>query len=505
MFASGMVTLATAAEPAMNTAKSTAKQSTKQATATWKARSKVDSKVKKVSARQVDEGVETAAKLVDQAAQAITDDVQSAVEQAPAALPEKTSAAEATELPVKPVESGSMSPSGESATTEVIEEVVPVSVSTGLCPPGRLWVRKEVLLWWMDGQDTPPLVTTSPNGTPVSQAGVLGQPGTSVLFGGPLNDDLNVGGRFQVGYWLDKCNTCGIQAGFFFLGQNDTNFNATSDGSSIIARPFFDADPQTNAQNSELVSYPGVLRGSVDVDSSTSILGADLGFRHMLCSKNSCAPACTSTCCSVPGVYCCRWDVVSGFQYLRLRDNIGITENLTSLGQGPVSPGTTFLVNDRFKAQNNFYGFDIGTVGTCYRGRWFIEGLGRIGIGAVDRNVRITGNTVVTVPGGSTTNQQGGLLTQPTNIGDYHDTTFGVMPQVGLNVGYQVCKYARVYAGYSFLGLSGVARAGEQIDPVVNSTQLGGGTLVGPARPAFVWNDSFFWAQGVNIGLDCRF
>ncbi len=335
----------------------------------------------------------------------------------------------------------------------------------------------------MDGQDAPALVTASPNGTPVSQAGVLGQPGTSVLFGGPLNDDLNVGGRFQVGYWLDKCNTCGIQAGFFFLGQNDSNFNATSDGSTIIARPFFDANPQTNAQNAQLVSFPGVLQGGVNVDSSTSILGADVGFRHMLCSKGTCAPACASTNCNVPGVYCCRWDLISGFQYFRLRDNIGITEDLTSTNQPNVVPGTRLLVNDRFKAQNDFYGFDIGTVGSCYRGRWFIEGLGRIGIGAVDRSLQITGNTVVTVPGGSVSNQSGGLLAQPTNIGNYNDCVFSVMPQVGVNVGYQVCRFARVYAGYSFLGVSGVARAGEQIDPVVNSTQIGGGRwLVQPGR-----------------------
>ncbi|MBY0589389.1 BBP7 family outer membrane beta-barrel protein [bacterium] len=423
------------------------------------------------------------------------------------------------ELPVKPVDAGasptSLPSTGDSTvlpstTGEVIEDSVddcevPVSVSCGLCPPGRLWARKEVLLWWMDGQGTPPLVTTSPNGTPGSQAGVLGQPGTQVIFSGPLNDDFNVGGRFQAGYWLDKCNTIGIQTGFFFLGQNSSSYTASSDGSSIIARPFNDVRPSLNAQNSELVSFPGALSGSVGVDSTTSILGGNIALRKLLCCKNSCAPACASTNCNVPGVYCCRWDCISGFQYFRLADNVSISENLTALNSGPAVPGTNIRLNDRFNTQNNFYGYDIGTVGSCYRGRWFLEGLFSIGIGAVQRTALISGNTTTTVPGGSRTVSNGGLLAQPTNIGQYDDTQFSVMPQVGLNVGYQVCKYARVFAGYTFLGITGIARAGEQIDPVLNSTQLGGGTLAGSSRPAFNWNDSFFWAQGVNIGLDCRF
>ena len=51
-------------------------------------------------------------------------------------------------------------------------------------PPGRFWLRGEYLMWWTSGMDLPPLVTTSPQGTPQNQAGVLGQSGTTILFGG---------------------------------------------------------------------------------------------------------------------------------------------------------------------------------------------------------------------------------------------------------------------------------------------------------------------------------
>ena len=47
----------------------------------------------------------------------------------------------------------------------------------------RLWFRGEALLWWTRGGQTPPLLTTSPGSTPQAQAGVLGQPNTTILFG----------------------------------------------------------------------------------------------------------------------------------------------------------------------------------------------------------------------------------------------------------------------------------------------------------------------------------
>ena len=46
-----------------------------------------------------------------------------------------------------------------------------------------IWFQAEYLLWWIQGNPLPPLVTTSPEGTPQSNAGVLGAAGTGILFG----------------------------------------------------------------------------------------------------------------------------------------------------------------------------------------------------------------------------------------------------------------------------------------------------------------------------------
>ena len=97
----------------------------------------------------------------------------------------------------------------------------------------------------------------------------------------------------------------------------------------------------------------------------------------------------------------------------------------------------------------------------------------------------------------------------PSNIGRYNWDVFAVVLEFPINVGYQVTKQLRVFVGYTFLYASKVLRPGDQIDRVVNTTQipppLAAGTLIGPARPAFHFKDTDFWAQGINFGLEFRF
>ena len=87
----------------------------------------------------------------------------------------------------------------------------PRVAATGDCAGGdcaadacRLWGSAEYLLGWTRGQLLPPLVTTSPAGTPVGTVGVLGQPTTTILYGNThVNTEGRDGGRFELGYWLN--------------------------------------------------------------------------------------------------------------------------------------------------------------------------------------------------------------------------------------------------------------------------------------------------------------
>lgn len=341
----------------------------------------------------------------------------------------------------------------------------------------------------------PPLVTSSPVGTPRDMAGVLGAPGTRVLFGDErLNDGTRSGFRLRVGGWLDDCQTCGIEASYFFLGRSNDNF---SGGGGILARPFYNIvnarqDAQLvniPGQDSQLINFPGVVSGTVTAESSNCFSGFDVNFRKNL----------KCDCCS-------RTDFLVGFRYLNLKDDLTIREDLLVTDQaGNLAPGTRFQLFDTFSTRNEFYGPQFGLTGEMRRGATFVNWRGLIAFGTTHKDVTIAGGTTITPPNGAPAVYQGGLLALPTNIGRYSKNDFSVVPELNLNVGYQVTENARVFVGYSFIYWSNVTRAGDVIDTVINPTQLPPGTLSGPARPAFTWNDSEFWAHGISFGAELRY
>jgi hypothetical protein len=351
-------------------------------------------------------------------------------------------------------------------------------------PPGRVWASAEYLLWWTKGDHLPPLLTTSPVGTPLADAGVLGRPGTSVLFGDErVNDDARSGGRFTLGAWLNCAHTTGIEGNFFFLGEETTEFSAESTGTPILARPFFDV--WSGANNSLKVAFPGLVSGSFEARATSELWGADVYLRQNLC-------------CGC----CCRVDLLAGYRYLSLDEDLNISE--IEIGTNPDDPlvGVPFFINEGFSASNDFHGGQIGIIAEWARCRTFVRFVGKVALGANSRTVEING--VTRVNGLPPSN--GGFLALPSNIGRYDSTEFAVVPEVGLTVGYQITPRLRVMMGYTFLYWTNVARPGDQIDLAVNTSQppLGNG-LVGQPRPAFSFNDSDFWAHGLSFGVELRY
>src|SRR5207237_7661206 len=80
----------------------------------------------------------------------------------------------------------------------------------------RFWAEAEYLRWTVKGDKLPALVTTSPPGTPPAQRGVLGFPGTAVLFGdSTVNDGWRSGGRAGPGFGSVDRRRAGLGPGFF--------------------------------------------------------------------------------------------------------------------------------------------------------------------------------------------------------------------------------------------------------------------------------------------------
>src|SRR5262249_62079111 len=174
-----------------------------------------------------------------------------------------------------------------------------------------------------------------------------------------------------------------------------------------------------------------------------------------------------------------------------------------------VAPGSNMLVIDNFATKNQFNGGQLGVDGEYRYNRWFVGGTFKLAMGVMSETVSINGSTVFLVPGVMPSVQRGGLLALPTNIGTRHNDQFAVIPEVGLRLGYQVTNNLRVFVGYSFLYASSVARPGDQINPVINKTQLptvfGPSPLSGAPAPIPLFRHTDFWAQGVNFGLEFKY
>ena len=365
--------------------------------------------------------------------------------------------------------------------------------SRGVCGPcccspreNRLWVRGEYLLWWTKGSNLPPLVTTSPAGTDPDVSGVLGQSGTSVLFGGGLAGlNANSGWLAAMGYWFDDCQRIGIEAGYLGFGQETTRFSASNLGTPIIARPFYDAKYST--QDAILVAHPEFLEGSVSCELSSRLQAVEVLLRRNVFQGD-----------------CDKVDFLIGWRFARLDESLRIDQySVWPQSQGPIIAGTTKSFYDLFDAQNQFNGAEFGFAYQERIGRWALGAVMKLGLGCTHSRVLIDGMTTTTVPGGGTTSFAGDLLAQETNIGVYAQNQFALMPELGVTLGCDLTCQLRATFGYTFLYWSQVARPAGQLD--TNASQLPPETPTGSLQPAFAFNMSDYWAQGLNFGLEYRF
>lgn len=378
----------------------------------------------------------------------------------------------------------------------LVESVMPASGSDSFLGgetsnpgwPYRFYGKAEYLLWWTKGADLPPLVTTGPE----SSLGIIGQPGTTILFGNGREDhDLRSGGRFTLGWWWDECQTIGLESSTFFLGRRSAGFAVGSDSTPLIARPFFSLNQ--GAETAEVAAFPGRVTGTVNVDMPNRLWGTQLNVRKNWCRS-----------CDF------NLDLLVGARYLELEEGLTVIEDLRNSVQiGQFAPGTRFLVQDSFDTRNQFYGGQVGAQAEWRRGPWFLDLRGTVALGNTRQTVNINGNQAVTSPAGVTSRFLGGLLALPTNSGRFRRDDFSVVPEVGVNLGYQVGPNLRMFVGYNFLYWSNVLRPGDQIDRVLDETQIPNfGSSAGRAglgRPIVPFKSTDFWAQGVSFGVELRY
>ncbi len=351
--------------------------------------------------------------------------------------------------------------------------------------PDRFWLRADYLMWWTSGMKLPPLVST----------GVLGAPG--VLEGdSTIGADGRSGFRTTVGMWLGCQDVWALQFDYLSLGERDTNFFASSADYPTLGRPIYDM----------LLIQPGAepVNGTIAVATKDYFqsAGALLSYNVWNCGARYAGPAVCDSCDGedcIPLPWSYRMDALAGFRYYNLSDAVVIDENTTVSNNST----TTYQIEDNFRARNDFYGSELGLRMRATRGPWAFDFTMKVAAGNTHETVTITGLTT----DGGTTNS--GVLASGANLGTFQRDEFTMIPELSMEVGYQVNRHLRAYVGYDILYWGCVQRAADQIDVMVDPLNVKSDPNYAPSAalpaPTFPDRQTSFWAQGVNVGVELKF
>ena len=359
--------------------------------------------------------------------------------------------------------------------------------SNGNAPRG--WVSVDYLHWWVtNGPVNVPLVTT---GNPASATGgAIGDPSTRVLFG---NSSVNFGGlnggRVSAGYWFGCDSRVGVEASGFLFQQRSSTFSAASDaaGNPLLALPF---QTTNGVEARTIISTPTIQiagatpqTGGVTITSTTRLWGAD--FNGVLNVYRDCN---------------CSLDLLAGFRYFDLQESLTLNANthitLVPERVGGITRRFDATLFDNFNTRNQFYGGQLGSRAAYQTGRFSAEFLGLVALGSTQHLLYNGGATGVFLNGVQQAGVPGGQYTKTSNLGNFHTSSFSVIPQAQVKLGYDITKHLRATIGYDLMFWNNVNRPGNEIDHVIGPQP---GT-----RPAPLDNHSSIWAQGVSVGLEYR-
>jgi len=383
----------------------------------------------------------------------------------------------------------------------------------GMFPCGALWgsgervyVRMQYLNWQMDGVDAPAFVTTSPDGTVQNESGVLGFPDTTILFGNQsFHGEGRSGGRLTAGYWLSSDDVFGIEFDAWGLEDSTASYFANSDGSPILARPYFNTFPEVGdpGQDSSIIARPNTIKdfpffgdqevdlaGNIGIDLRSRVWSGGAAIRDILTLGGPQANW--------------RVDYMLGYRYFDLSETATFNEVIVPTGGG-FAAGANFVGRERFSADNYFNGGELGLASRYQFGCFTAEAVGRVALGNMHQKASISGRTTFNDGLGETATVSGDFYAQPTNIGQYRQDKFTVIPELTLNLHYHITPQVRILAGYSAVYVSNVVRAIDQIDTNLNQQRFWMETGPGPPDPQFVFRTSEVLLHGVNGGIEIRY
>ncbi|TWU04470.1 BBP7 family outer membrane beta-barrel protein [Stieleria varia] len=347
-----------------------------------------------------------------------------------------------------------------------------IASALGMCDSDG-WASFDALLWFVSDRNSPVLAAEAP----ATIFPVLDDPQTRPVFGGQgaIEGGLSGGFRSDVGRYLS--DDIGVGGRFWWLGENESSYANAGDGSPTsisIGRPYYDTN--LGGESALLGNQANFFAGGVTASESLDMWGAEAYARMRFHGNKS-----------------SRLEFIGGYSHFEIDNDLDVASVSVDVN---TARRRTFA--DRFNTENEFNGGQIGFETTVRRGRWTATSLTKVHLGNMAQSVSIRGNSTDTL-GAVTTTANSGLLAMG-NQGDFRNDVFTFVPEMNFKLGYRFRDHIDFNVGYSFLYFESVALAGEQIDRLVDSSQLGTNAPFG-ARPAFSMVEGDLFVQGLDLGM----
>lgn len=348
--------------------------------------------------------------------------------------------------------------------------------------PGIFGSVDYLLFNFRDGP-APPIVQYVPTAQFPTSGQELDPNAAQTLYGGSIRQHAFSGVNVMLGAYLNE--TWGFDVSYTEFETKSKDYFIASQGDPSIGRYFYNVTNDSRPLTYLVISNPdGSVGGFINVEAPTRLWTMDANIRY---AGNA--------------IFADRFDWLVGFRYIDLREGIFVSD-FTQLN----GTGDSFFGEDRYYVTNQFYGAQVG-------GRSFTElGCGftldcsfKLAFGGTRQTAQIYGETVERRDGAIVNRSLGHVLTQPNNIGEYSRGYFAVAPELAIKLGYQVTSRLNFNIGYNLLAVSNVIRAGSIIDegvnPNLNPAILTPDSNNTTGRPAFNFNGTDFWAQGLTVGV----
>jgi hypothetical protein len=346
----------------------------------------------------------------------------------------------------------------------------------------RSWSRYDLLMWFLKAQPLPPLLATAPNHTFVPSSTALDSPYSTLLIGNrSIDNPMSTGGRFTWGWSRDHEREVGWEMTYLFTGTRSAT--ASYDGFDqprTLGRPVFDV---FSGRESEIpVSYP-MSPGGFSATTVNRMQGWEVNGVASIARSDS-----------------AYLTVLAGYRYFMVHEGVRLQQFSIP------SPGIEIDSVDQFDGHTRFHGGQIGLETGTEWNRFFVGVVAKVGFGRAYQVIKAGGQTNIAFPGGSSA-YPGGTFTTGPGSGRIERSSFAVLPEGQLNVGYRFRDRSKFFVGYNVIYLSEAVRPGDQIDRTFAQATIAGpaGLSMLPSRPELRLTSTDFWVQGVVLGLEYKY